>query len=66
MRKPTKRLYFDDRQKIEKMLKDGVSVIKIAEAIGVHRATIYKEMQRCEEGNYSAEEAQRTIYIIPK
>ena len=61
MRKPTKRLYFDDRKKIEQMLDEGISVIKIAESIGVHRDTIYRELRRCPSGYYTAEEAQRIL-----
>ncbi len=46
MRKGNKRLTFADREKIEKMLKTGARVTEIAEAVGVHRATIYNEMKR--------------------
>ncbi len=42
MRKGNKRLTFADREKIEKMLKTGARVTEIAEAVGVHRATIYR------------------------
>lgn len=60
MRKGNKRLTFADREKIEKMLKTGARVTEIAEAVGVHRATIYNEMKRGGEP-YRAEVAQRTI-----
>lgn len=60
MRKGNKRLTFADREKIEKMLETGARVVEIAEAVGVHRVTIYNEMKRGGEP-YRAEVAQRTI-----
>ena len=40
-----KRLHYEDRQTIEAMSKQGSSVI--AEALGTHRDTIYREFKRC-------------------
>ena len=37
-----KRLHYEDRQTIE-----GSSVSDIAEALGTHRDTIYREFKRC-------------------
>lgn len=66
MARKYKRLSYEDRQRIEAMCKDDKKVDKIAEVVGVHRATIYHELARggAENGNrqqYSAEIAQRAI-----
>ncbi len=60
MRKGNRRLNYEDRQKIEKMVKQGVKVIAIADTIGFHRATVYNELRR---GGipYRADVAQRTV-----
>ena len=42
-----KRLHYEDRQTIESMSKQGSSVKDIAEALGTHRDTIYREFKRC-------------------
>lgn len=60
MRKGDKRLKYEDRKEIEKMMNDGVRVVVIAEKIGVHRATIYNELKRGGTP-YRAEVAQKTI-----
>ena len=60
MRKGNKRLTFTDRQRIEKMQQTGARVVDIAQAVGVHRATIYNELKRGGEP-YKAEVAQRTV-----
>ena len=44
MRKERKRLDFADRKRIEAMKNSGVKVTEIAQAVGVHRATIYHEL----------------------
>lgn len=58
-----KRLRYEDRQVIEKMSREGSRVIDIANALGVHRDTIYKEYTRCgaTADTYSAEKAQETL-----
>ena len=58
-----KRLRYEDRQVIEKMSRAGSRVIDIANALGVHRDTIYKEYTRCgaTPDTYSAERAQETL-----
>lgn len=61
MRKKYKYLTYEDRKRIEKMVARGVRVTEIAEAIGVHRATIYRELRRG-ESPYSAEAAQNALY----
>lgn len=44
------------------MRANGANPKELAEAIGVHVATIYRELQRGEiEGQYNAEVAQRAI-----
>ena len=60
MRKERKRLDFADRKRIEAMKNSGVKVTEIAQAVGVHRATIYHELKRGGEP-YRAEVAQRTL-----
>ena len=58
MRKGAKRLNYADRQRIESMKKSGAKVTEIAQAVGVHRATIYNELKRGGEP-YRAEIADR-------
>ena len=62
-RKKTKRLRYEDRVIIERMSRAGKKVADIANEIGVHRDTIYKEFTRCgaTKETYSAEKAQREI-----
>ena len=62
-RKKTKRLRYEDRVIIERMSKAGKKVADIANEIGVHRDTIYKEFTRCgaTKETDSAEKAQREI-----
>jgi IS30 family transposase len=63
MARKYKRLCYEDRQIIEKMLKAGNSVGMIATTLGVHRDTIYKELVRSgtDQHTYSAEIGQKTI-----
>lgn len=60
MRKGAKRLNYADRRRIESMKKSGAKVTEIAQAVGVHRATIYNELKRGGEP-YRAEIAQRAL-----
>ena len=60
MRKGAKRLNYADRQRSESMKKSGAKVTEIAQAVGVHRATIYNELKRGGEP-YRAEIAQRAL-----
>ena len=60
MRKGAKRLNYADRQRIEIMKKSGAKVTEIAQAVGVHRATIYNELKRGGEP-YRAEIAQKAL-----
>ncbi len=63
MARKYKRLRYEDRQTIEKMLKAGDSIIEIAAAVGTHRDTIYKELKRSgtDELTYTADVAQATL-----
>lgn len=54
-------LNYEDRKRIEIMMLQGVRVVEIAESVGVHRATIYKELKRSGTP-YRAEEAQKMIF----
>ncbi len=63
MARKYKRLRYEDRRTIEKMLKAGDSVVMIAGALGVHRDTIYKELNRSgtDQHTYTADIAQATL-----
>jgi len=62
-------LNYEDRKSIEALYKAGVSLVDIASELGVHLATIYREMTRGGTGEldgngrsgYSAEIAQKTV-----
>jgi IS30 family transposase len=61
-----KRIKYADRQQIEAMYNSGAKEKAIAEEIGVHIATIYKELERgktivADSVRYSADIAQRAI-----
>lgn len=57
-----KYLTYCDRKTIEKMIKEGMSGRKIAEAIGVHPATIYREIEAGGgRQNYSAQKVQSML-----
>lgn len=60
MARKYKRLCYEDRQTIEKMLKAGEKVVTIAGELGVHRDTIYKELNRSAKP-YRAEAAQNSL-----
>lgn len=62
-RKKYKRIKFEDRKKIEIMLKQNADIKDIAAAIGVHKDTIYKELKRNEadKRTYTAEAAQAAL-----
>lgn len=66
MRKQTKRLSYNDRKKIEMMLFKGFSKTKIAKEMGISRFILYYELNRCYRGEYSADQAQKTIGIPRK
>lgn len=63
MRKTYKKITYEERKKIEHMVKKGVPVMEMATEIGVHMATVYRELQRGrdEMGNYKADVAQNKI-----
>lgn len=48
---------------MEKMLKAGDSIVEIAAAVGTHRDTIYKELNRSgtDQHTYTADAAQATL-----
>lgn len=62
-----KRLTYEDRQAIEKMVAEGISYDEMASVCGVNRATIFRELDKgnTDEINsvgryvYSAEQGQR-------
>lgn len=59
-RKAYKRIGFEDRKKIEALNAQGKTVDEMAMAIGVHSATMYRELARGGEP-YKAEVAQHSI-----
>lgn len=57
--KPFNRITFEERQIIEKLLKENMSVFKIADAIGKSFQTLYKEFDRAGGKKfYNADAAQ--------
>lgn len=56
-----KRITYEDRKLIEELVEFGESARAIAQQVGVSPAAIYTELRRCEAGNYSADEAQKSV-----
>ncbi len=61
-----KRISYKDRKIIEMMFKGGFDVSEVTEVIGVHRATMYRELERggvvdSDYTQYSAELAQQNV-----
>ena len=62
-------LTFEDRKSIEALYAANTSLVEIASKLGVHLATIYREMTRGStgeldnngRGGYSADIAQKTV-----
>ena len=54
---------YEDRQTIEAMSKQGSSVKEIADELGTHRDTIYRELKRCGAtlGTYTAAAGQQAL-----
>lgn len=62
MARKYKYLTYADRKKIETMIKEGISSAKIAEAIGVHSGTIYREIKAGGgRQNYNAQKVQSML-----
>lgn len=61
--KPYKHLSYTDRQLLDIYLKAKMSITEIAEKIGVHRNTIYREFARSgmNKDSYDAEKAQKFV-----
>lgn len=53
-----KHLTIKDCSKIEVLYHEGYTVIQIAQAIGRHRSTIYRELKRVQSASYDAQLAQ--------
>lgn len=60
MRTKGKRVSYQERQLIERSLKEGMKVKDLAEKMGLSMTTVYGEIRRC-PGEYNADEAQRTL-----
>mgnify|MGYP001638529154 FL=1 len=50
-----KHLTIEDRSKIEILYHEGYTASQIAEAIGHHRLTIYRELKRVKSASYDAQ-----------
>lgn len=63
MKRKYKRLRFEDRKALEIMLTSGFSISEIAELLGVHRDTIYRELHRSGKtrDSYTAEDGQKSL-----
>ena len=55
-KKTYRQFTFDDRKILEKMYKN-YSVTEIAAVLGKNTSSIYRELQKCEYGNYTAKQA---------
>lgn len=56
-----KRLTLENRIQIQNLLERGMKPDKIAEKIGIHETTVYREIRKC-EGKYNAAEAHKNTY----
>lgn len=56
-----KRLLYEDRQILEKLLKQNITKTRIAKMIGISRGGLYDELRRC-KGEYNADEAQKNLF----
>ena len=59
-RKPYRRIRFEDRQMIEKMVSEGKTTDEMALIIGVNSATMFRELKRGGEP-YKAAIAQQSL-----
>ena len=62
-----KKIKYEDRLRIQKMCSEGLKPKEIADAIGVHRVTLYSELARGGAPNgdtksYQADVAQKAIF----
>lgn len=60
-----KRLVYEDRKVIERMLEENCKKAEIAIFLNCSRATIYRELNRgldLDTGKYSAEKAQLSLF----
>jgi len=56
-----KLITYKDRKIIEKLVYMNVDISFIASFLEFTRQTIYRELNRCQKGNYKAEDAQKTV-----
>ena len=59
-RKRYKKITYNDRKTIEKLMQDGKDTTAIAAAVGVHYGTIMRELKRGGDP-YKADVAQRSL-----
>jgi IS30 family transposase len=57
-------LNYEQRKTIEKLLKKGIKPPSIAPYIGCSASAVYRELKRCEDGKYSADEAQKGLIVV--
>lgn len=68
--KEYKHITLEDRREIERLYNSGVMPVEIAQRIGVHHATVYRELRQGDTGQidsngrigYSADLAQSKVY----
>ena len=66
--KEHKRSHYEDRVRLETLIKTGMNTRKIADLMGIHLATLYRELSRSgassskDHYRYSAIEAQKTLF----
>ena len=63
MKRKYTHITYEGRKIIEKMTESGSSVQEMADVLGVHRDTIYRELRRgaAVEKKYSADVAQQSL-----
>lgn len=68
MARKYRKLDYQDRKTIERMLKNHASVIEIAGTLGTNRDTLYKEFERSgtNRHTYNADAGQRALKRIKK
>ena len=67
MARTYKKMSYKDRQRLEKMVRAGEKAKDMAAAMGVHRATLYRELERGgangrDHSGYSADRAQKALF----
>ena len=67
MARTYKKMSYKDRQRLEEMIKAGEKAKDMAAEMGIHRATLYRELERGgasgrDHTGYSADRAQKALF----